>query len=205
MKPKLWNKGRDYLSNKDKVLKSIIKNYPNEYLSTNTNLFHCLINSIIGQQISVIAANTIKNRFYLLHKNITPTNVSKLSNTSLKKIGLSRQKILYVKNIASFFHENNLFIKNINSYTEKEIKDKLIIIKGVGEWTADMFLIFGLGKLNVFPTGDLGFLKAISINYKKKLPLTNRQLNLIYKKWSPYNSIATWYLWRSLDPLPISY
>ena len=205
MKPKLWNKGRDYLSNKDKVLKSIIINYPNQYLSTNKNLFHCLINSIIGQQISVIAANTIKNRFYLLHKNITPTNVSKLSNTSLKKIGLSRQKILYVKNIASFFHENNLFIKNINSYTEKEIKDKLIIIKGVGEWTADMFLIFGLGKLNVFPTGDLGFLKSISINYKKKLPLTNRQLNFLYKKWSPYNSIATWYLWRSLDPLPISY
>ena len=205
MKPKLWNKGRDYLSNKDKVLKSIIINYPNQYLSTNKNLFHCLINSIIGQQISVIAANTIKNRFYLLHKNITPTNVSKLSNTSLKKIGLSRQKISYVKNIASFFHENNLFIKNINIYTEKEIKDKLIIIKGVGEWTADMFLIFGLGKLNVFPTGDLGFLKAISINYKKKLPFTNRQLNLLYKKWSPYNSIATWYLWRSLDPLPISY
>ena len=205
MKPKYWNKGRNYLSNKDRVLKAIIINYPNQHLSTNINFFHCLINSIIGQQISVIAANTIKKKFYLLHKQITPKNVSILPEDSMKKIGLSRQKISYVKNIALFFQENKSFIKNVNKYSEKEIKNKLISIKGVGEWTADMFLIFALGKLNIFPKGDLGFIKAISVAYKKKLPLTNRQLNFLYKKWSPYTTIATWYLWRSLDPLPISY
>ena len=86
-----------------------------------------------------------------------------------------------------------------------EIKKILISIKGIGQWTTDMFLIFGLGKSDIFPKGDLGFLKAISISYKKKLPISENNLEKLYSKWTPYNTIATWYLWRSLDPLPISY
>ena len=205
MKPKYWNKGKLYLSKKDKVLKSIIDSYPNDYLSINISYFHCLLNSIIGQQISVTAASSIKKRFFLLHKNITPKNIIKINSKSFKKVGLSKQKILYVKNISSFFLENKKFIKNINKYDEIEIKNKLILIKGIGNWTVDMFLIFGLGKLDIFPKGDLGFLKAISISYKKKLPISEKNLNKLYNKWKPYNTIATWYLWRSLDPLPISY
>jgi len=205
MKPKFWNKGRLYLSKKDKVLKSIIDSYPNEYLSININYFHCLLNSIIGQQISVSAASAIKKRFFLLNKNINPKNILMINNKSFKKVGLSKQKILYVKNIAIFFIENKYFIKNINKYSEIEIKEKLISIKGIGKWTIDMFLIFGLGKSDIFPKGDLGFLKAISISYKKKRPITEENLNKLYNKWKPYNTIATWYLWRSLDPLPISY
>ena len=205
MKPKFWNKGKLYLSKKDKVLKSIIDSYPNDYLSINISYFHCLLNSIIGQQISVTAASSIKKRFFLLHKNITPKNIIKINSKSFKKVGLSKQKILYVKNISSFFLENKKFIKNINKYDEIEIKNKLILIKGIGNWTVDMFLIFGLGKSDIFPKGDLGFLKAISISYKKKLPISEKNLNKLYNKWNPYNTIATWYLWRSLDPLPISY
>ena len=205
MKPEFWNKGKLYLSKKDKVLKSIIDSYPNDYLSINISYFHCLLNSIIGQQISVTAASSIKKRFFLLHKNITPKNIIKINSKSFKKVGLSKQKILYVKNISSFFLENKKFIKNINKYDEIEIKNKLILIKGIGNWTVDMFLIFGLGKLDIFPKGDLGFLKAISISYKKKLPISEKNLNKLYNKWKPYNTIATWYLWRSLDPLPISY
>ena len=205
MKPKYWNKGKLYLSKKDKVLKTIIESYPNDYLSINTNYFHCLLNAIIGQQISVTAASSIKKRFFLLHKNITPLNIIKINNKSFKKAGLSRQKILYIKNISSFFLENKKFVKNINKYNEIEIKNKLILIKGIGNWTADMFLIFGLGNSDIFPKGDLGFLKAISICYKKKLPISEKYLNKLYYKWKPYNTIATWYLWRSLDPLPISY
>ena len=205
MKPKFWNKGKLYLSKKDEVLKSIIKNYDKEYLSTNNNYFHSLINSIIGQQISVKAASSIKNKFFLLNNNITPIFIKNTKVNKLKKIGLSKQKISYIKNISIFFIENKKFIKNINNFDEKIIRDELINIKGVGPWTIDMFLMFSLGKPNIFPIGDLGLLKSISLSYKKKLPLSENFLNNLYEIWSPYSTIATWYMWRSLDPIPVNY
>jgi len=205
MKPKYWNKGKIYLSNKDKVLKKLIQTYRNEYLNLNSNYFHSLINSIIGQQISVSAADSMKTKFFKLKRNITPQTVSKLRTTDLRKCGLSRQKILYIRNISKFFLQNKKFIKNINKSSEEEIYNNLIEIKGVGNWTIHMFLMFSYGSSNIFPTGDLGFLKAISKLYKVKLPISERKLKLLYKKWSPYSSQATWYLWRSLDPIPVNY
>ena len=205
MKPKYWNKGKIYLSNKDKVLKKLIQTYRNEYLNLNSNYFHSLINSIIGQQISVSAADSMKTKFFKLKRNITPQTVSKLSSIDLRKCGLSRQKILYIRNISNFFLQNKKFIKNINKSSEQEIYNNLIEIKGVGNWTIHMFLMFSYGSSNIFPTGDLGFLKAISKLYKVQLPISERKLKLLYKKWSPYSSQATWYLWRSLDPIPVNY
>jgi len=205
MKPKYWNKGKVYLSNKDKVLKKLIQTYRNEYLNLNSNYFHSLINSIIGQQISVSAADSMKTKFFKLKRNITPQTVSKLRTTDLRKCGLSRQKILYIRNISKFFLQNKKFIKNINKSSEEEIYNNLIEIKGVGNWTIHMFLMFSYGSSNIFPTGDLGFLKAISKLYKVQLPISERKLKLLYKKWSPYSSQATWYLWRSLDPIPVNY
>ena len=205
MKPKYWNKGKSYLSNKDKVLKKLIQTYRNEYLNLNSNYFHSLINSIIGQQISVSAADSMKTKFFKLKRNITPQTVSKLRTTDLRKCGLSRQKILYIRNISKFFLQNKKFIKNISNSSEEEIYNNLIEIKGVGNWTIHMFLMFSYGSSNIFPTGDLGFLKAISKLYKVKLPISEKKLKLLYKKWSPYSSQATWYLWRSLDPIPVNY
>ena len=205
MKPKYWNKGKIYLSNKDKVLKKLIQTYKNEYLDLNSNYFHSLINSIIGQQISVSAADSMKTKFFKLKRSITPQTVSKLRTTDLRKCGLSRQKILYIRNISKFFLQNKKFIKNINKTSEEEIYNNLIEIKGVGNWTIHMFLMFSYGSSNIFPTGDLGFLKAISKLYKVQLPISEKKLKLLYKKWSPYSSQATWYLWRSLDPIPVNY
>ncbi len=205
MKPKYWNKGNIYLSNKDKVLKKLIQTYSNEYLNLNSNYFHSLINSIIGQQISVSAADSMKTKFFKLKRNITPLTVSKLRTTDLRKCGLSRQKILYIRNISKFFLQNKKFIKNINKSSEEEIYNNLIEIKGVGNWTIHMFLMFSYGSSNIFPTGDLGFLKAIAKLYKVQLPISERKLKLLYKKWSPYSSQATWYLWRSLDPISVNY
>ncbi len=205
MKPKYWNKGKIHLSNKDKVLKKLIHTYRNEYLNLNSNYFHSLINSIIGQQISVSAADSMKTKFFKLKRSVTPQTVSKLSTTDLRKCGLSRQKILYIRNISKFFLQNKKFIKNINKSSEEEIYNNLIEIKGVGNWTIHMFLMFSYGSSNIFPTGDLGFLKAISKLYKVQLPISERKLKLLYKKWSPYSSQATWYLWRSLDPIPVNY
>ena len=205
MKPNYWNKGKSFLSNKDRVLKSIIIKFPKESLILNDNYYHSLINSIIGQQISVSAANAIKIRFFNLSKTITPKKVINFKETLLKECGLSRQKILYLQNISNFLISNKDFFKNIKDYNEFEIREKLISIKGVGNWTADMFLLFSWGSSNIFPLGDLGFLKAISKSYKKELPMNDAYLKKLQKRWAPYNSIATWYLWRSIDPIPVSY
>ena len=205
MKPRYWNRGKLYLSNKDKVLKKIILQYPNEHIEINTNLYHSLINSIIGQQISVNAANSIKYKFFSLHKDIKPTNIITINNKLIKQCGLSKQKTEYIKNISNFFIKNKKFIKQIHTYDDDFIRNKLIQIKGVGNWTIDMFLIFSLGFNDIFPEGDLGFLKGISKAYNKNIPLDKNYLNKLKKRWSPYNSLATWYLWRSLDPLPVNY
>lgn len=205
MKPKYWNKGKTYLSNKDRVLKRIIDQYSNQSLKLNENSFHALINSIIGQQISVAAANSMKTKLFSLKKNITPKTIKNIKNNDLIKCGLSKQKILYINNIAEFFLENKKFIGEIHKLEDQYIREKLIEIKGIGNWTVDMFLIFTHGSSNIFPTGDLGFIKAISKHYKKNLPLEDKFLSRLNKRWSPYSSIATWYLWRSLDPIPVSY
>ena len=138
MKPKYWNKGKIYLSNKDKVLKNLIINFPKEHMILNSNYYHALLNSIIGQQISVSAANAVKIRFFKLDKNMTPKKLLKIDIRTLKKIGLSRQKIQYIKNISIFFIENKKFINKIDQYDESVIRSKLIEIKGVGNWTIDM-------------------------------------------------------------------
>ena len=205
MKPKYWNKGNIHLSNKDKVLKKIIDQFSNQSLQLNDNSFHALINSIIGQQISVSAANSIKKKLFVLKKNITPRTIKNIKKNDLRKCGLSKQKILYINNIADFFLLNKEFINKLDKVNDLEIREKLIEIKGIGNWTIDMFLIFTLGSSNIFPSGDLGFVKAISKHYKKDLPISEKFLSKLFKRWSPYSSIATWYLWRSLDPIPVSY
>ncbi len=205
MKPIFWNKGKTYLSKNDKVLKLIIQEFNNEYLSINKNYYHCLLNSIIGQQISVAAASSIKKKFFSLKSNINPISVLKLDKKKMKTSGLSSQKISYIINLSEFFLSNKKFVNNINFYRETVIKEKLINIKGIGPWTIDMFLIFSLGKSNIFPVGDLGLRKAISKSYSNYNKVSERKLNLLYNKWTPYNTVATWYLWRSIDPKPINY
>ena len=205
MKPKYWNKGIIYLSNKDKVLKKIIDQFPKQSLNLNDNSFHALINSIIGQQISVSAANSMKKKLFALKRNITPRTIKNIKKIDFKKCGLSKQKILYMNNIANFFLENKKFINEINKADDLYIRENLIQIKGIGNWTVDMFLIFTHGSSNIFPTGDLGFIKAISKHYRNDLPLDDKFLSSLLKRWSLYSSVATWYLWRSLDPIPVSY
>ena len=205
MKPKYWNKGVKYLSNKDIVLKRIIDQFPNQSLKLNNNSFHALINSIIGQQISVSAANSMKTKLFFLKKNITPRTIKNIKKIDLRNCGLSKQKILYINNIADYFLNNKSFVNEISKLDDEIIRENLIKIKGIGNWTVDMFLLFTHGSSNIFPSGDLGFVKAISKHYKKDIPINEKILRKLHQKWSPYSSIATWYLWRSLDPIPVSY
>ena len=200
-----WNKAINDLKRKDKILAKIIINNQKEQLTIRDRYFISLIRAIIGQQISVKAAQSIWVKFKKKYKTISPKKLSKENIRNLRKLGLSKQKASYVKNISNFFLLNKVKIKNWKNLHDDKIINELTSIKGIGTWTAEMFLIFSLGRPNVFPIKDLGLLKAISINYKKKLPLQKSFLIKLKKKWHPWCSVATWFLWRSIDPIPVSY
>jgi DNA-3-methyladenine glycosylase II len=192
------------LSKKDKRLAKIINQYGG-YLVSRNDPFYSLCRSIIGQQISVKAADSIWLRFEKIIKRIKPINLIKLPKAKLASIGLSRQKILYLKIIAKEFFKKKLDIKNLQKMSDDEAIKSLVKIKGIGVWTAQMFLIFNLNRSNIFPYSDIGLIKAISINYKKEYPLNKDELDYFKNKWHPYSTVATWYMWRSIDPVPVEY
>ncbi|NKA00731.1 MAG: DNA-3-methyladenine glycosylase 2 family protein [Proteobacteria bacterium] len=202
--PYYWNDAKKFLSNKDKKLAKIISQY-NGYLVTRNNPFHSLCRSIIGQQISVKAADSIWLKFERVVKKIKPINLIKLSKARLASLGLSRQKVEYLKIIAKEFFDKRLDIKDLQRMSDEEVIKHMIKIKGIGIWTAQMFLIFNLNRPNIFPFSDVGLVKAISKNYKKEYPLKKDQLDFFQKKWHPYTTVATWYMWRSIDPVPVEY
>ena len=200
-----WNKAIKYLKRKDKILAKIITYHKGDYLIIREKYFISLIRAIIGQQISVKAAQSIWIKFNHKYKNSSPKSISKVNIKNLKKLGLSKQKASYIKNVANFFIQNRQRIKEWPNLHDDIIINDLVSIKGVGVWTAEMFLMFSLGRPNVFPVRDLGFLKAVSINYNKKLPISDMFLKKLKKEWDPWCSVATWYLWRSIDPVPVNY
>ena len=208
-KPSYWNTAKKYLSKKDKVMSSLIKKYksPSEIvLSTRKDVFFSLCKSIIGQQISVAAANAVFLKFKKKCKNkINAKTVSKLTFNQLKNCGLSRQKVLGIKSLAK-----QILNKSFNPKLLKEMNDEEAIIylsnlKQIGRWSAEMILLFTYNRSNIWPIQDIGLLRAISKNYKKKYLPPIKFVNLLKKRFSPYCSVATWYLWRSIDPEPIQY
>ena len=202
--PYYWNQAKKFLSKKDKKLAKIINKYDG-YLVSRNDPFYSLCRSIIGQQISVKAADSIWLKFEKIIKKIKPINLIKLSNAKLASIGLSRQKILYLKIIAKEFLNKTLDIKILQKMSDDEAIKSLVRIKGIGIWTAQMFLIFNLNRSNIFPFSDIGLIKAITKNYKKEYPLKKDELDYFKNKWHPYSTVATWYMWRSIDPVPVAY
>ena len=202
--PYYWYRAKKFLSKKDKKLAKIINKYDG-YLVSRNDPFYSLCRSIIGQQISVKAADSIWLKFEKIIKKIKPINLIKLSNAKLASIGLSRQKILYLKIIAKEFLNKTLDIKTLQKMSDDEAIKNLVRIKGIGIWTAQMFLIFNLKRSNIFPFSDIGLIRAISRNYKKEYPLKRDELDYFKNKWHPYSTVATWYMWRSIDPVPVEY
>ena len=202
--PYYWYRAKKFLSKKDKKLAKIINKYDG-YLVSRNDPFYSLCRSIIGQQISVKAADSIWLKFEKIIKKIKPINLIKLSNAKLASIGLSRQKILYLKIIAKEFLNKTLDIKILQKMSDDEAIKSLVRIKGIGIWTAQMFLIFNLKRSNIFPFSDIGLIRAISRNYKKEYPLKKDELDYFKNKWHPYSTVATWYMWRSIDPVPVEY
>ena len=207
--PKYWNKAKRYLSKKDKILSKLIKNYesPSEVILTSRkDVFFSLCKSIIGQQISVAAANSVFLKFKLKCRNkINAKVVSKLTTTQLRSCGLSRQKIFGIKNLSKQILDKSFNHKLISKMNDEEAIIYLSSLKQIGRWSAEMILLFTYNRSNIWPVQDIGLLRAISKNYKKKYLPPDNFVRLLKKRFSPYCSVATWYLWRSIDPEPIQY
>ena len=207
--PKYWNKAKRYLSKRDKIMSRLIKNYQstNEtILTSRKDIFFSLCKSIIGQQISVAAANSVFLKFKKKCKNkINPKTVSKLTLTQLRNCGLSRQKVLGIKSLAKQIINKSFNPKLIKSMSDEEAIVYLSNLRQIGRWSAEMILLFTYNRSDIWPIQDIGLLRAISKNYNKKYFPPEKFVSLLQKRFSPYCSVATWYLWRSIDPEPIQY
>ena len=205
-KPKYWNRAKKILSKKDKVMRKLINNYKDKSLVTRNDVFFSLCKSIIGQQISVAAANSVFLKFKKKCNNkITAKNVNKLSAISLKSCGLSRQKVKGIKDLAKRIINKSFKPSLIKKMSDEEAIEYLSELRQIGRWSAEMILLFTFNRSNIWPLQDIGLLRAISNNYNKKYFPPKSFLNKLYKKFSPYCSVATWYLWRSIDNEPIQY
>ena len=204
--PKYWAKAKKILSKRDKVMKKLIDNYKDGNLVTRNDVFFSLCKSIIGQQISVAAANSVFLKFKKKCKNkINARTVSKLSFSSLKSCGLSRQKVKGIKDLAKRTLNKSFKPNLIKNMTDEEAIQYLSDLRQIGRWSAEMILLFTFNRSNIWPLQDIGLLRAISNNYNKKYFPPKNFLYKLYKKFSPYCSVATWYLWRSIDDEPIQY
>jgi DNA-3-methyladenine glycosylase II len=204
--PKYWSKAKRILSKRDKVMKVLINNYKDGNLVTRNDVFFSLCKSIIGQQISVAAANSVFFKFKNKCKDrINAKTVNKLSFNSLKSCGLSRQKVKGIKDLAKRTLNKSFKPSLINKMTDEEAIEYLSELRQIGRWSAEMILLFTFNRSNIWPLQDIGLLRAISNNYKKKYFPPKIFLEKLYKKFTPYCSVATWYLWRSIDNEPIQY
>ena len=207
--PKYWNKAKKYLSKKDRIMSNLIHKYksPTEtILTTRKDIFYSLCKSIIGQQISVAAAGSVFKKFRLMCDNkINANKVLKLKNSELKKCGLSRQKVNGIKNLALKISNKTFKPELINKMTDEEAIEYLSTLKQIGRWSAEMILLFTFNRSNIWPVQDIGLLRAISNNYNKKYLPPMSFVKKLSKIYSPYCSVATWYLWRSIDDEPIQY
>ncbi len=207
--PSYWSRAKINLSNKDKVMASLIMKYksPTEkILTTRKDIFFSLCKSIIGQQISVAAANSVFLKFKKKCKNkINAKMVTTLTFTQLKSCGLSKQKVKGIQSLAKQTLDKTFNPRLISKMSDEDAILYLSQLRQIGRWSAEMILLFTYNRSNIWPVQDIGLLRAISKNYKKKYLPPEKFVNLLQKRFSPYCSVATWYLWRSIDPEPIQY
>ena len=207
--PKYWNTAKKYLSKKDKIMAQLILKYksPSEtVLTSRKDIFFSLCKSIIGQQISVAAANSVFLKFKKkCNSRINAKTVKKLTFMQLKSCGLSKQKVRGIKSLANQILDKSFNPKLIDKMSDEEAIVYLSQLRQIGRWSAEMILLFTYNRSNIWPIQDIGLLRAISNNYKKKYFPPESFVNLLNKKFTPYCSVATWYLWRSIDNEPIQY
>ena len=204
--PVYWERAKSVLSKRDPTLRKIIKKHKRGFLTTRNDPFFSLCRTIVGQQISTKAADSIWSKFEKkCRKRIVPNRVLKLSSRSLKSAGLSRQKVKYLKNIAKNFKNKSFNVRELKKMKDEEAINYITKLKGLGIWSAEMFLMFNLNRRDIFPINDIGLLRAISKNYKTSYPPSEKFLNKISKLHAGYRTVFTWYMWRSIDPTDVEY
>ena len=205
-KPEYWDSAVTHLMRRDRILKKLIPKHPDIWLTTRGNPFVTLARSIVGQQISVKAAESVWQRLLLeCGKKPTPASVQKAGMDKLRSAGLSLRKAEYVLDLSTHFIDKLVHPAKWVKMDDEEVIAELIAIRGIGRWTAEMFLIFNLQRPDVLPLDDVGLLNAISLHYFSGEPVSRFEAREVSQAWQPWRTVATWYLWRSLDPVPVEY
>ena len=203
--PEYWDDACRHLTKSDRVMKRLIPQFGEARLESRGDAFVTLARSIVGQQISVKAAQTVWDRFAKLSRRLTPGQVLKLKVDDMREAGLSARKVEYLVDLALHFDNGDLHVTDWQAMEDEAIIAELIGIRGIGRWTAEMFLIFHLMRPNVLPLDDVGLINGISQSYFSGEAVSRSDAREVAAAWSPYCSVATWYIWRSLDPLPVAY
>ncbi len=203
--PAYWVDACRHLMKRDRVMKKLIPQYGGACLESRGDAFVTLARSIVGQQISVKAAQSVWDRFEKLPKKLVPAQVLKLKVDDMRAAGLSARKVEYLVDLALHFANDQVHVKAWAEMDDEAIIAELVAIRGIGRWTAEMFLIFHLMRPNVLPLDDIGLQNGISQAYFSGEPVSRSEIREVATTWAPFCSVATWYIWRSLDPLPVSY
>jgi DNA-3-methyladenine glycosylase II len=204
--PDYWEQACIELMKHDRILKKLIPKYGSGFLRTRGDAFTTLARSIVGQQISVAAAQSVWSKVLLASKNkVNPKNILTLSIDDLRAAGLSGRKVEYIRDLAEHFDSGRLHANQWKGMEDEAIIKELCGIRGIGRWTAEMFLIFNMIRPNILPLDDVGLIKAISINYFSGEPVSRHEAREVAANWAPWRTVATWYMWRSIDPKPVEY
>lgn len=202
LRPPYWAEACRHLMKRDRVMKKLIPQFPDVTLQSRADPFTTLARSVIGQQISVKSAQAAWHRFVKLLPEISPAGVLALAPEAMRAAGLSARKIDYLVDLARHFESGDLHVEAWHDMDDESIIQELVAIRGIGRWTAEMFLIFYLLRPNVLPLDDAGLIRGISEGYFSGEPVSRSEAREVAAAWSPYCSVATWYIWRSLDPVP---
>jgi DNA-3-methyladenine glycosylase II len=207
--PDYWDDACKHLARRDRVMKKLIPQFGEARLQSRGDAFTTLARSIVGQQISVKAAQSVWGRFVEgvggMSTRVAPAAVLGVDTVQLRAVGLSARKADYLLDLAQHFETGQVHVRQWQQMDDEAIIEELVAIRGIGRWTAEMFLIFHLMRPNVLPLDDLGLLKGISLNYFSGEPVSRAEARELGEGWAPFRSVATWYIWRSLDPLPVDY
>jgi len=207
--PAYWDEACKYLGKRDRVMRKLIPQFGEARLQSRGDAFTTLARSIVGQQISVKVAQAVWDRVASRvggpPTRIAPSAMLALHEVDLRQAGLSARKVDYLRDLASHFDQGKVHVRQWAQMDDEAIIEELVAIRGIGRWTAEMFLIFHLMRPNVMPLDDLGLLRGISLNYFSGEPVSRVEAREVGDAWAPFRSVATWYIWRSLDPLPLDY
>ena len=205
MTPDYWQEACAHLSKRCKVMKKLIATYPEATLRTRGNPFQTLARAIVGQQISIKAAQSVWNKTVAAVGRVTPANILAASDETLRAAGLSRQKVVYLRDLATHFASGRIKPRRWHALDDEVVIAELCDVKGIGRWTAEMFLIFYLMRPNVWPVDDIGIVRAVEKYYFAGARINKQQIRDHVELYAPWATVAAWYLWRSLDPMPVEY